>query len=331
LKHFSKFAILCSTRQSSIHKYPLREFIIILNKETIYKVAGRTSLCVDWPRRLLGRKEIRHEGTDLSRSLDKTGVVVSQAKPLEVWWEDPEILYVNYGSFGHSFWRAQELSLFRSHRSQLEKPLLDFGCGDGSFASALFDGVDVGVDIDQEALAMARQFHVHKRLIQSTNSAIPLDDGCMKSAVSNSVLEHVVDLERMLQELYRVLAGNGVFMFTVPVKQYERDLAKYFGRTASLRVNQETYHRNLFEAEEWRCMLERHGFTIFRLMQFQPDWFTFWFRMFRLLGDKGLNMFIPGIREIAWRRYKLQLVNMVRDSIKETTVGNNIFVVARKQ
>jgi SAM-dependent methyltransferase len=249
---------------------------------------------------------------------------------MKIWWDDPEVLYANYSSFGHSFWRAQELSLFRKHLSELESPVLDFGCGDGSFASVLFEDISIGVDIDAEALELARQFHVYRTLVQSTNISIPLADSCVKSVVSNSVLEHVADLNLMLNEIHRLLASGGIFMFTVPVKQLERDLEKYYGRRASVRYNSESYHRNLLEAEEWSVILVRTGFAVKRIIHFQPDWFTFWFRMFRLLGDRGLSMFIPGVRERLWQRYRLRLVEMVRRSINETQVGCNIFVVARK-
>jgi SAM-dependent methyltransferase len=266
----------------------------------------------------------------LPGELDKTGRVVNKPAPVEILWNDDKILYARFESFGFSFWRAQELSLFKAHKNLLARPLLDFGCGDGSFASLLFEKVEYGLDIDADALETAKQFSLYETTVQSTISSIPLADHSVRSVISNSVLEHLSDLMAMLLEINRVLFAGGTFVFTVPVKQFEHDLAKYFGRKESRRINRDFYHRNLLEVDEWKQLLKATGFSIVKLQQYQPDWFTFWFRMFRLLGNRGFAVLFPNIRDAVWKRYKEKILEMVKISIDQTVVGSNIFVVARK-
>lgn len=293
-----------------------------------YQIIGRASLILDALHTLSASNATdNHEMKDC----DKTGLVVKEVCPLKCWWRDSEIVYPRYDSFAYSFWRAQEFSLFEGKRSLLRRPVLDFGCGDGSFASVLFNRIDYGVDNDAEALSLAAKFGVHETLLQSSDSAIPLGDASVWSVFSNSVLEHLADLSVMLSEINRILKEDGVFMFTVPVVQFQQDLAKYFGLRESDRINTEYCHRNLLRLEQWRALLEDHGFSIMVLDQFQPDWFTFWFRMFRFLGNRGLGRIVPGIGTKVWESHKTRLVDMVHKSVNDTESGANIFVIAKKR
>ncbi len=90
------------------------------------------------------------------------------------------------------------------------------------------------------------------------------------------------------------------------------------------------YHRNLLEVAEWRDLLEGTGFTVVTIKHFQPDWFTFWFRMLRLAGTRGFGSYIPSVRDLIWSRCHSRLVHMVRRSVEETECGGNIFFIAQK-
>jgi len=264
--------------------------------------------------------------------LDRTGILVNSAEPLKVVWRDREVLFPLYdASLAHSFWRAQEFSLFMQNMAAVKTPILDFGCGDGSFAAALFSRIDYGSDIDEDALKIARNFNIYTNLIHTGDTQISLPDGAINSAISNSVLEHVRDLGAVMSELSRVLAPDGILMFSVPVRQFARDLRVFFGRVESEQVNADFYHRNLLETEEWEALLTKNGFSVVSIRHFQPDWFSFYYWMLRFLGRRGFGRFIPSIRERVWRIRGNRLVDMVRRSISETTKGGgNIFVIAKK-
>ncbi len=280
------------------------------------------------PSRLLRRGAPVLQTSDL----DRTGILVNSAKPLKIVWEDSDVIFPMYEfSLAHSFWRAQEFSLFRRSRAIMRNPILDLGCGDGSFAAALFDRIDYGTDIDEDALKIARAFGVYSNLIHTSDTQIPLPDASVNTVISNSVLEHVKNLDAVVSELGRIIAANGLLIFSVPVRQFARDLQTYFGSAESDRVNTDFYHRNLLEIEGWKELLGKHNFAMKTILQFQPDWFSFYYWMLRFTGRRGLGRAIPTIRDRIWRRRGPRLVRMVKDSIDGSVeAGGNIFVVACK-
>lgn len=264
--------------------------------------------------------------------LDRTGILSHSATRLEVRHKDDEVIFPFYpDSLAHSFWRAQEFSLLMQNMDVLRHPVLDLGCGDGSFAAVLFDSIEYGVDIDQEALAIAKEFRVYSQLIHAGVTHIPLPDASVHSVFSNSVLEHVQELDPLISEVGRILSADGRFVFSVPVAQFARDLTMLFGKTESKNVNDDYFHRNLLEIDAWRSLLDKHGLAVVSIHQYQPVWFSFYYWMFRFLGRRGLGRVYPNIREHVWRRSKTRIVHMVRRSIgNSTAIGGNIFVIARK-
>jgi 2-polyprenyl-3-methyl-5-hydroxy-6-metoxy-1,4-benzoquinol methylase len=261
---------------------------------------------------------------------DGTGLLVREAVPIPTLWRDEEILYPGYPSPAHSLWRAQEMSLFLQHRAMMERPLLDFGCGDGSLGAMLFDAVDYGVDNDAQALAVAKGFPVYKNLVCCTETSIPLAERSVRTIVSNSVLEHVLQLDEILRELTRLLVPRGRLMITVPTLGFKDHLEKYFGREESERINVQYYHRNLMRVDGWRKRLEAAGLAIEGVRHYQPDWFTYNYRMLRLAGKNAFGRVIPRLHDRLWSRCGRRLLSWVRKSLTQTREGANVFIIARR-
>ncbi len=299
-------------------------------KTLAYMTLGRITEVIDRTYQKFRPPSDQAPRTIDSERYDRTGLTGGLARKLEVLYRSDDILYVRYDQPWHSFWRAQEFSLFRRHRELLQRPLADFGCGDASFASALFEMVDFGIDHDPDALAVAREYHLYRDLVHSHESSIPVPDTAVQSIMSNSVLEHVSDLPTILDELNRILSPGGRLVFTVPVQRYKRDLAKYFGRRASEQINRGSYHRNLLTEAQWRQELKRAGFGVELVIHYQPDWFTFWYRFHRFSGPRAFGRLVRNLDDKLWRRYRERYVDAVRESINRTVDGANIFVVARK-
>jgi SAM-dependent methyltransferase len=265
-----------------------------------------------------------------SSELDKTGRVISRAIPIEILYKNKNLIVPFYkNSVSHSLWRSQEFSLFLNNKKLFKGPVLDFGCGDGSFTSVLFDRIDYGADIDKKALEIARDYNIYEKLvyISTDNSLLSIDSGTIGVVFSNSVLEHVVDLNTALSEIHRVLMPHGIFMFTVPVKQFARDLARYFGEKESIRINKLFYHRNLLEEEDWISLLGQVGFSIDSIIHYQPGWFTFFYKIFSISGiGRICNL---TIHVFPWPLKRL-IAGIVKKSINETLNGGNIFFITRK-
>lgn len=301
----------------------------ILIRDSFLKILGHTAILINKLINFLNKKNRGQQKECFD--IDKTGRVVSKAVTLRILHKDKKVIFPIYeNSFSHSFWRAQEFSLFLSHKNLLQSPILDFGCGDGSFGSVIFSEVDYGADIDAQALEVAKYYGIYKNiiLIPMDHYNLPFESESIGSVYSNSVLEHVSDLEKSLSEIYRILKPNGIFMFTVPVKQFAKDLKKYFGEKESIRINKIFHHRNLFDEDEWVTCVKKSGFSIVKLIHYQPSWFTFMYRMFSMrgFGRLSLNMALR-----FWRYVRKFIIKCIVSSITNTVRGGNIFVITKKR
>ncbi len=171
-----------------------------------------------------------------------------------------------------AFLRSVEASYYQEF--DLPHPLLDLGSGDGYFAAQTFDDLpEAGVDLRFDPLRESQRYsQSYNGLAQADGAALPFPDGYFSSAVSNSVLEHVADPEKVLAEVARVLRPGGLFLFTCPNSGYRERLSmpaalNRFGlrRLAGcytdwfMRVSQ-THHAD--SPQVWQARLEQAGFTL---------------------------------------------------------------------
>ena len=105
-------------------------------------------------------------------------------------------------------------------------------------------------------------------------------------------------------------------------------MKKFFGNKISTSVNEKWYHRNLYDEHKWKNLLKEQKFSIILLKHYQPDWFTFYYWIYRLL-EKSFS-FYPPFKHIFWNINKKRIINQVKNSIEDTDQGGNIFVIAIK-
>ena len=111
------------------------------------------------------------------------------------------------------------LSWFDRHLDWRGKRVLDLGCAGGFMAEALARrGADVtGLDPASDAIAAARAHAETEGLAirydVGVGEALPYADSTFDAVVCVDVLEHVSDLQRVLDEVQRVLKPGGTFLF----------------------------------------------------------------------------------------------------------------------
>ncbi len=120
--------------------------------------------------------------------------------------------------------RSVEADYFQDY--ELKPPVLDVGCGDGHFASLVFDKpIDIGIDPWTGPIQQAAQRSGYRHLVQSEGASIPFPKEYFSSAISNSVLEHIPQVQSVLGEVARVLKPDAYFLFSVPNKRYLSELS----------------------------------------------------------------------------------------------------------
>lgn len=178
-----------------------------------------------------------------------------------------------------SLLRAVEAQFYKE--INLGAPTLDIGCGEGHFASLVFNRkIDVGLDPSYASLHEAGGRQTYSLLTEADGGRMPYPDGYFASAFSNSVLEHIPHVEQVLNETARVLKPGALFVFCVPNHRFNERLsiATLLDRLrltgpAKLYRTFFTYiarHRHLDDPETWKSRLERAGFVVERWWDYFP-------------------------------------------------------------
>jgi SAM-dependent methyltransferase len=160
-------------------------------------------------------------------------------------------------------------------------PTLDVGCGEGHFASLIFNRkIEVGLDPSYESLHEASERLAYQLLTEADGGRMPYPQEYFASAFSNSVLEHIPHVEQVLDETARVLKPGAVFAFCVPNHRFNESLSISRGLeklrlTALARLYRAffTYiarHRHLDSPEVWKKRLEAAGFTVEKWWDYFP-------------------------------------------------------------
>ncbi len=178
-----------------------------------------------------------------------------------------------------AFLRAVEASFYQG--LELPAPTLDLGCGDGNFAALTFArALDVGLDPWWAPLREAARWRSHRLRVQADGAAMPFASQSFASAVSNSVLEHIPQVEAVLREAARVLRPGAPFVLTVPNHRFPRLLwgaralramglpraAQAYGRW----FNRISRHAHTDPPQVWARRLVQAGFRIEQQWDYFP-------------------------------------------------------------
>lgn len=142
--------------------------------------------------------------------------------------------------------------------------VLDVGCGEGrhAVAAARDAGEVVGVDLDPDRLAAAREDYdtyadgAPGTFLRGDALALPFADGAFDVVVCSEVLEHVPDYEAAIAELRRVCRPGGALAVSVPREGPER--VCWLLSEAYHQV--EGGHVRVFDRDELREAVEAQGF-----------------------------------------------------------------------
>lgn len=166
--------------------------------------------------------------------------------------------------------RAVEARFYRA--VDIPGPVLDLGCGDGHFAGMAFDeALAVGVDPWWGPLQKAQRTGVYRLNVQAMGDALPFAGDSFGSVISNSVLEHIPDVQPVLDEAGRVLRPGGRLVVTMPGHLFTENLGgarllRPLGLADGYRrfFNRISRHAHTDPPERWAERLSLAGFRILR-------------------------------------------------------------------
>lgn len=148
-------------------------------------------------------EEHMHEGQSCFFTLDEAGQL--QIRPGQQYWLEAH--------------RHKSLRLLDP---QPDDYFLDMGCGEGYLTLPLAFRVarSLGLDFAASALSVLKNqvdFPAHLTPVQSEGDHLPVVDGQMDKLLCNHVLEHVIDDDALLAEMYRILRPGGLILIGVPL------------------------------------------------------------------------------------------------------------------
>lgn len=137
--------------------------------------------------------------------------------------------------------------------------ILDFGCGDGNNKYNIYsaDNSVCGIDIDQENVDHCASKFPDHQFILVDGDIIPYWDNTFDAIQSLDVLEHVDDIDRILDECSRILRIGGKFHIEVPYWASEDILI-------SLKPDywSQIHHVRMFRPDEMDAIMSKHGFHL---------------------------------------------------------------------
>lgn len=176
------------------------------------------------------------------------------------------------------FWRTVEVDVLKKFLP-ITGNCLDLGCGDGKLTSILYDGRVpttlklIGIDSDPDETGQASKFSFYNRVHTCYASSIPEESNSFDHAFSNSVLEHIQDIDKTVAEVSRVLKPGATFVFTVPSPEFHQclygPLSSKNSRDSYLKeIDKRLAHYRYWSADEWQDNLEKAGLKMEQIVNY---------------------------------------------------------------
>lgn len=249
------------------------------------------------------------------------------------------------GEFEHPaivLWRAIELKYVALALSKykLDEPILDIGCAEGKIANILFSNQKLlGLDIDWEFLKENNKTDVYKALVLADACSLPYKEKVLGSIFSNCVVEHIPNIDGLLNEARRVLKDGGIFLFTVPSDRFAnwlfgsvildklglKTLSSWYKRKRNRMLN----HFHCYNHNRWNAILKEKGFDLVEYRYYMGGKATFIWDFLALL------VFI--LKTVRLSKYLLPTVNKMSSKYLEkyyrmdSCEGSGLLLVARRR
>lgn len=173
-----------------------------------------------------------------------------------------------------NYWRAVEIEQVIQYGLP-EGQGLDLGCGDGHLMAIILEHTGsraiVGLDIDPQETAIARARELYREVLTSPADDLPFSDSQFDFVFSNSVLEHITNIDGVLREVARVLRLGGHLLFTVPGPEFHQCLRgpRFGDRAAYLReTDARCAHLRYWDAADWSEHLQKAGLVPVHLHEY---------------------------------------------------------------
>lgn len=154
------------------------------------------------------------------------------------------------------------------HLPQKTLTLLDSGCGAGNvvafFKKKFPEWKIYGIDVSNDAINAAKAQFKNITFIKTPAHKLPHKSGTVDVVTSLDSLEHYDNLDKVLDEIHRVLNDRGVLYVSIPLEKQFPTLYGILYRLGWRGKMHYSGHVNFFTNKELRVEIESHGFTFIK-------------------------------------------------------------------
>lgn len=182
----------------------------------------------------------------------------------EKWWQEGEALHLsNHFNQTRFEFAAQYIHDWKNLK------VLDIGCGGGLACETIAKlGADVsGIDLSENSIKVAKEHASQSQLEidyrQGFAENLPYGSNSFDVVLCFDVLEHVLNLEKVISEAYRVLSQGGVFLFDTINRTFKSKLVMIWLLEDVLNQIPRGLHdwNKFVKPEELSSMLKKNHFS----------------------------------------------------------------------
>ena len=168
-----------------------------------------------------------------------------------------------------------------THKSKI----LDIGCSHGKEVIKITKAVEKpqiwGIDIDNHAISLAKKLKI-KTIKYNIENGLPLKSNFFDIVIANQIIEHILDVDRLIKEIKRVLKPSGYLLIsTENLSSWHNLVALFLGWQAFSQhisylknignpqrlarytnYDKSGMHIKIFTPRGLKELLELHGFEI---------------------------------------------------------------------
>lgn len=162
------------------------------------------------------------------------------------------------------YWHTKRFEAIKKMMNGCKGKSLDIGCHSGNITKLIADftvGETYGLDISSQAIKYAQKKYpdLHFRAAPAQNK-LPYADNYFDLITCFDVLEHLPDLERVIQEIKRVLKKGGYLIIGMPIENILWKIIWFFWTKSKGRVWEGT-HINNFTNQFLIDLFKKNDFT----------------------------------------------------------------------
>ena len=165
-------------------------------------------------------------------------------------------------------WNEENLErILKFCSDKIQGRVLDVGCGDGFFTAKILQRFNLknvyGLDISSKAVDLARLKHPEINFKQDALNHIPEETNSIDSITMIEVIEHLVDIEGTLKELFRVMKPGGILLIATTDFNWLKQviIAIFFFEKYFYPTNP---HIRFFKKSTLADILSKNGFSIIK-------------------------------------------------------------------